>query len=84
MTTPSVSMFAVCVGGFDPSWAENYGSRVGETLTLIGNAYSEHLTLLRGPSGKFYGGYDQFLCYLGSSPEELIDNLLDQRTVRIE
>jgi len=50
----------------------SYESRVSETLCPVGIAGSGHLVLLVAPSGRTYGGYDNFLARYGESGFEAL------------
>lgn len=54
---------------------ETYEKRVGEPLTIIGEAYNGYLVLVMTPTGKVYGGYDNFLAIYGKDYEEAIENI---------
>jgi hypothetical protein len=51
---------------------EEYESRIGESLVVIGEAYNEHLILMASDSGNIYGGYDDYLTLLGNSIEDAL------------
>ena len=54
---------------------DSYEARAGERLTPFGAAYNDHLTLMMTPTGKIYGGYDNFLCFMGNSYVEMLENI---------
>jgi len=58
---------------------ETYENRTGESLVVIGEIYSGHLTLMLSHSGKVYGGYDNFLTLLGESFEAALENIFNKR-----
>lgn len=61
------------VNDINPIWVEEYSKRLkNESLCVIGQAYSNHLTLLINYSGQIYGGYDDNLYFIGESGEEAI------------
>jgi hypothetical protein len=62
-------------GDVDSSWVrQNYAQRLGNpTLCVIGQAYVNHLLLFMDDTGKVYGGYDNYLCFLASSGEAAIE-----------
>ncbi|MDR6226267.1 SUKH-3 domain-containing protein [Desmospora profundinema] len=43
----------------------DYEERIGESLVVIGEAYSNHLALMISETGKILGGFDRFLVMLG-------------------
>jgi len=61
----------------DPSWIKkNYSERLnGDQLCVIGQAFSNHLTLMMAEDGKVYGGYDDFLTFLGDTGYQAIENI---------
>ncbi len=59
----------------DPSWFFEYSEIVGESLCPIGEASRGYLIMGVGPSGATYGGYDDCLVLLGSTPDQAIENL---------
>jgi hypothetical protein len=62
---------------FDPRWIkENYSRRLnGTQLCVIGQAFSNHLTLMMSEDGKVYGGFDDFLTLLGGDGRQAIENI---------
>lgn len=54
---------------------ETYEEHVKESLVVIGEAYSEHLTLMMSESGKVYGAYDDYLTLLGCNGFEALESL---------
>jgi hypothetical protein len=60
-----------------PYWAqENYAYRLNnKSLCIIGQAYSDHLTLMMDAEGKVYGGYDDSLFFIASNGREAICNI---------
>jgi hypothetical protein len=62
----------------DPEWIEHYEERTKTSLVPIGCSNHEHLMLMQSDSGGFYGAFDDFLCALGSGPDEMIENLVNQ------
>jgi hypothetical protein len=59
----------------DAGWVEDYAARVGQRLAPVGYAHHDHLLVMAAEDGKFFGGYDDVLVLLGSSPPELVGNL---------
>ncbi|MCL2141886.1 MAG: SUKH-3 domain-containing protein [Methanimicrococcus sp.] len=60
---------------------EEYESRIGESLVVIGEAYNEHLTLMVSDNGSIYGGYDDFLVRLGNSIEDALETIYYSKEV---
>jgi hypothetical protein len=58
-----------------PEWADYYAQRIGASVCLIGQAERGHLALLMAPDGNVYGGYAEFLVWIGGSGEEAIEAL---------
>jgi SUKH-3 immunity protein len=63
----------------DPDWVVEYSMRAGVPLSPVGFANHGHLLLLLGQDGRFFGGFDDFFGYLGSSPREMISRLVMQQ-----
>jgi hypothetical protein len=58
----------------DRSWIEDYALKIkSKQLCVIGQAYSDHLTLIMDSNGKVYGGFDEELFFIGNSGEEAIE-----------
>jgi hypothetical protein len=67
------------------SVVRNYERRVSETLCPIGIAASGHLILLIAPSGRTYGGYDNFLARYGDGGFDALCAILNgNKGARIE
>jgi hypothetical protein len=60
----------------DRPWVDSYVERVKTNLAPVGYAHTDHLAVLAGDDGCFYGGYDDFLARLGGRPLEMIDTLV--------
>ncbi|MCU0390623.1 MAG: SUKH-3 domain-containing protein [Thermoflexibacter sp.] len=77
--------FDVCkvIEEFDKRWIdEDYINRISTSnLCVIGQAYSNHLTLLMDELGTVYGGYDDLLYLIGKSGEEAIENLITKKGI---
>lgn len=58
------------------AWVEDYSKRSGVQLAPVGAAYREHLTLLIGEDGSWYGGYDDEFGSIGSNFLDALENLL--------
>jgi hypothetical protein len=61
----------------------NYSNRVGKKLCRIGEASDAHLILAMSSDGEVFGGFDDFLCYIGSSGDDAIEALCSGREVRV-
>jgi len=62
--------------GINRSLVKEYEERVHEALCPIGRAASGHLTLVMGPSGKVYAGYDKYLALFGDNSRAALNNLI--------
>jgi hypothetical protein len=62
----------------DPEWVAHYQERTKVPMVPVGYANHEHLMLMQSEDGGFFGGFDDFLCALGSGADEMIANLLNQ------
>ena len=58
------------------AWTEDYSRRAGTGLVPVGAAYREHLTLLVGENGNWFGGYDDEFGLLGEDVLSALDNLI--------
>jgi hypothetical protein len=58
-----------------PEWFEYYSQRVGKLLCPIGEAHSDHATLLMGEDGAVYGGYGEEFWQEGKSGIEALENI---------
>ncbi|CAA0285338.1 SUKH-3 domain-containing protein [Acinetobacter baumannii] len=66
--------------GIDPAWIfEEYSLKAGNDLLPIGLGYSEHLTYFIDSSYRFYGGYDDYFCYIGDSVNSFFNNLFYEK-----
>lgn len=54
----------------------NYMPRVKKQLVLIGSAYRDHYVLLMADDNSIYGGYDNYLCKIGNTPMDAIENII--------
>lgn len=61
--------------GVYSDWAlNNYAQRIGNgKLSVIGQAYSDHMTLYMTNTGEVYGGFDDFLCFIAESGKAAIE-----------
>ncbi len=59
-----------------PAWALRYGEGLGVRFAPIGCSNLEYLTLHLADDGRFFGGLDPSLSYLGSSPLEMLNGLI--------
>jgi hypothetical protein len=55
---------------------QEYATRVGKKLCLIGTAYRDHMVLLIAEDGTIYAGYDSYLCLVGNSALEAIESII--------
>ena len=60
----------------------NYSDRVGKKLCSVGEASNAHMILAMSSDGEVFGGFDDFLCYIGSSGDDAIEALCSGRKVR--
>ncbi len=64
-------------------WAKgNYSHRVGKKLCSVGDACDAHMILVMSSDGEVFGGFDDFLCDIGSSGDDAIEALCSGREVR--
>ena len=61
---------------------EDYEERAGESLTVIGEAYDDYITLMISETGKIYGGYDDDLSFFGNSFAEALDAIYLSREIK--
>ena len=62
-----------------------YAPRTGQTrFCAIGQAYSNHLLLFMDEAGRVYGGFDEYICLIGSSGEEAIEIICSNQRARIQ
>jgi hypothetical protein len=68
---------------FDSQWVKkDYAQRIGRTqFCVIGQAYGAHLLLFMDDTGQVYGGFDDFLCVIGSSGQNAIEAICSNRPV---
>lgn len=59
----------------DPLWAQSdyYKRLKNKDVCVIGQAYTDHLTLMMDEAGFVYGGFDDYLCFIANSGEEAIE-----------
>lgn len=69
---------------FDSLWVvEDYAQRIGRAqFCVIGKVYTGHLLLFMDDTGQVYGGFDDFLCFIGSTGVEAIEALCSNRPVQ--
>lgn len=60
------------------AWAE----RLGTQLLPIGEAFDEHMTLVMTEDGRVFGGYDDFLAFIGQDGEDAIEALCSGREIQ--
>lgn len=64
------------LSGGDPTWvSEEYSSRVGKKLCIIGEAFRRSMVLCMSEDKKVYAGIDEALFFVGKSPESAIEAL---------
>jgi len=64
-------------------WAKgNYNHRVGKKLCSVGEACDAHMILVMSSDGEVFAGFDDFLCYVGSSGDDAIEALCSGRVLR--
>ena len=68
----------------DSLWVtQDYANRIGKTqFCAIGAAYTHHLLLFMDDMGSVYGGFDDFLCFIGSSGGDAIEAICSNRQLR--
>jgi hypothetical protein len=59
------------------SWVDEYRRRAEQPLAPLGYAHHDHLLLLLGEDGTWYGGYDDNFGILGHTNDEMLDQLVD-------
>ena len=62
---------------------ETYEQKVGESLAVVGEAYSNHLVLLMSISGKFYGAFDDVLILIGNNKFEALEALCSNKPMTV-
>jgi hypothetical protein len=63
----------------DPAWTEEYSRRARVQLVPLGATYREHLALLIGVDGNWYGGFDDEFGLVGSDVLDLMENLIENK-----
>lgn len=57
-----------------------YAPRIGRAqLCVLGQVYTDHLLLFMDEASNVYGGFDQFLCFVGSSGADAVEALCTNR-----
>nr|WP_294950208.1 SUKH-3 domain-containing protein [uncultured Mucilaginibacter sp.] len=66
---------AKATGDVDPLWAQDdyYNRLGGKELCVIGQAYTDHMTVMMDEGGNVYGGFDDYLGFVARSGEEAIE-----------
>jgi hypothetical protein len=61
----------------DIQWiTEDYSKRIGSRkFCIIGQAFSDHMTLFMDDQGRVYGGFDDHLCFIGNNGIEAIEHI---------
>ncbi len=62
-----------------PENVSYWSDRVGDPLCPIGEAFSNHMTLLIADDGAMYGGFEETLVKLGDNGDEALNNLCGGR-----
>jgi hypothetical protein len=58
----------------DFSWIKDgYEKRLNTELCIIGQVYSNHMTLMMNEEGKMYGGFDEILYFVSDDGREAIE-----------
>lgn len=71
-----------CKAANDRWFPNYYASRIGtRQLCVIGLVYTDHLLLFMDDAGTIYGGFDEFLCVVGSSGADAIEAICANRTL---
>ena len=67
-----------------PWWIQNdYARRIGEVqFCVIGRAYTNHLLLFMAESGRVYGGFDDYLCFIAPTGIEAIEVICTNQPVK--
>ena len=60
----------------------NYSHRVGKKLCSVGEASDAYMILAMSSDGEVFGGFDDFLCYIGNSGDDAIEALCSGREVQ--
>jgi hypothetical protein len=59
-----------------------YALRIGKTqFCVIGLLYTDHLLLFMDDTGNVYGGFDEFLCFVGNNGADAIEALCSNKTL---
>lgn len=61
--------------GVFPETVSSWSAALGQGVCPIGQAFSDHMTLVMAADGSVYAGYDDTLVRVGRSGEEAIENL---------
>jgi len=67
---------AAAAGLTTSTWVAEYCERAGQVLVPVGFAHHDHLLLLMGEDGTWYGAYDDVFGVLGSNDDEMLDSLV--------
>jgi hypothetical protein len=84
-STDTISLDACeASAGVSSIWVlEEYPKRTGQArFCVIGRAYSNHLLLFMDEAGRVYGGYDEYLCFIGSSGAQAIEVICSNLPIR--
>lgn len=73
----------LAVAGINPLWIkDDYVNRIGQDLCIIGQAYSNHLTLMMDKKGKVYGGFDDNLYFVADSGREAVQTICSDHKLK--
>ena len=61
------------------SWVDEYKARAGQVVVPIGYGARDHMLLLLGEDGTWFGGYDDVVGVLGYDVEGMLDALVEGR-----
>lgn len=56
-----------------------YEVRTGSRLSVVGEAFSDHMVLVMDDDGRLFGGYDDLLLKFGETPADAIDCICEGR-----
>lgn len=55
-----------------------YEDKIKESLVVVGEAYSGHMVIMVSDKGSIYGGFDDFLCLIGTGIEQGINSIFSR------
>lgn len=71
------SSVRACHEAADPRWAVEYGKGMRVAFAPIGCCDRGYVTLYATADGRYFGAFDSSLSYLGSSPIEMINSIVN-------